>query len=123
METASPIALTSVKRGKSSSPLRQHPCLEFGPVNSHIVLRTRPEYVPTVTTTPFRDQDSRRGRLAQKKDLSPACGCDLYGLPGQRLTLPTGNENPLDQGHRCLGSSCEWGLVNRHLQSCRLGYT
>ncbi|KAI2666770.1 hypothetical protein H4Q32_026464 [Labeo rohita] len=55
-ETASPIALTSVKSRKSSSPLRQHSCLEFGPVNSYVVLRTRPEYVPTVTTTPFRDQ-------------------------------------------------------------------
>ncbi|KAI2646564.1 putative iron export permease protein FetB [Labeo rohita] len=56
METASPIALTSVKSRKSSSPLHQHSCLEFRPVNSHVVLRTWPEYVPMVTTTPFRDQ-------------------------------------------------------------------
>ncbi|KAL0194520.1 hypothetical protein M9458_008092, partial [Cirrhinus mrigala] len=54
--TASLIALTSVKSRKSSSPLHQDSCLEFGPVNSHVVLRTPPEYMPTVTTTPFRDQ-------------------------------------------------------------------
>ncbi|KAI2655638.1 hypothetical protein H4Q32_024231 [Labeo rohita] len=46
-----------LKSGKSSSPLRQHSCLEFGPVNSHAVLRTRPEYMPKVPTTPFRDQE------------------------------------------------------------------
>ncbi|KAI2646479.1 Glucans biosynthesis protein G [Labeo rohita] len=44
------------KSGKPPSPLRQHLCLEFGPVNSHVALGTRPEYVPMVTTTPFRDQ-------------------------------------------------------------------
>ncbi len=31
-------------------------CLEFGPGNSHVVLRPRPGYVPKVPTTPFRDQ-------------------------------------------------------------------
>ncbi|KAL0152427.1 hypothetical protein M9458_052150, partial [Cirrhinus mrigala] len=28
----------------------------FGPVDSHVVLRRRPGYVPKVPTTPFRDQ-------------------------------------------------------------------
>ncbi len=31
-------------------------CLEFGPGNSHVVLRPRPGYVPKVPNTPFRDQ-------------------------------------------------------------------
>ncbi len=31
-------------------------CLVFGPVYSHVVLRSRPGYVPKVPTTPFRDQ-------------------------------------------------------------------
>ncbi len=31
-------------------------CLEFGPGNSHVVLRPRAGYVPKVPTTPFRDQ-------------------------------------------------------------------
>ncbi|KAL0195060.1 hypothetical protein M9458_008632, partial [Cirrhinus mrigala] len=129
---------------------------EFGLVNSHIVLGTRPEYVPMVTTTPFRDQvvtlqaiphqeddpnlillcpvhvpriylershfrrsgqllsvmeDSGRGRLSSNKDLPLACGCDPYGLPGQRLALPTGSENPLDHRHRCLGSSGKWASL------------
>ncbi len=31
-------------------------CLEFGPADSHVVLRPRPGYVPKVPTMPFRDQ-------------------------------------------------------------------
>ncbi len=31
-------------------------CLEFGPGDGHVVLRSRPGYVPKVPTTPFRDQ-------------------------------------------------------------------
>lgn len=31
-------------------------CLDFGPADSHVVLRPRPGYVPKVQTTPFRDQ-------------------------------------------------------------------
>ncbi len=31
-------------------------CLDFGPGNSHVILRPRPGYMPKVPTTPFRDQ-------------------------------------------------------------------
>ncbi|XP_067272674.1 uncharacterized protein [Pseudorasbora parva] len=31
-------------------------CLEFGPANSHLILRPQPGYVPMIPTTPFRDQ-------------------------------------------------------------------
>ncbi len=31
-------------------------CLEFGPADSHVILRPRPGYVPKVPTTPFRVQ-------------------------------------------------------------------
>ncbi|KAI2644807.1 ORF V: Enzymatic polyprotein [Labeo rohita] len=31
-------------------------CLEFGPADSHVVLRPRPGYAPKVPTTPFRDK-------------------------------------------------------------------
>ncbi len=31
-------------------------CLEFGPGDGHLVLRSQPGYVPKVPTTPFRDQ-------------------------------------------------------------------
>ncbi len=57
--------------------------LEFGPADSHVVLRPRPGYVPKVPTTPFGDQvvthpllcsvpaseDSRRERLSPNRDL------------------------------------------------------
>ncbi len=31
-------------------------CLQFGPVDSQMILRPRPGYVPKVPTSPFRDQ-------------------------------------------------------------------
>lgn len=31
-------------------------CLEFGPADSQVTLRSRPSYVPKVPTTPFREQ-------------------------------------------------------------------
>ncbi|KAI2645082.1 ORF V: Enzymatic polyprotein [Labeo rohita] len=50
-------ALASIKRvGDLQAFSVDESCLEFGPANSHIVLRPRPEYVPKVPTTPFRDQ-------------------------------------------------------------------
>ncbi|KAL0153686.1 hypothetical protein M9458_051051, partial [Cirrhinus mrigala] len=168
-KTASPIALTSVKSGKPPSPLQQLLCLEFGPVNSHVALGTRPEYVPMVTTTPFRDQVVTLQAIPYQEDdpnltlLCPVRVPRIYLERSQTLQTfqsalcllwstaegegclqtrishwlvdtirtayrpeacpATGNENPVDQGHRCPGSSCKWGLVNRHLQSCRLGYT
>ncbi len=46
--------------GQAASALQAYSvndsCLEFGPGNSHVVLRPRPGYVPKVPTTPFRDQ-------------------------------------------------------------------
>ncbi|KAL0155308.1 hypothetical protein M9458_049571, partial [Cirrhinus mrigala] len=50
-------ALTSVKRVVDLQALSLNDlCLEFGPADSHVVLRPRPGYVPKVPTTPFRDQ-------------------------------------------------------------------
>ncbi len=50
-------ALASVKRiGDLQAFSVNDSCLEFGPGNSHVVLRPRPGYVPKVPTTPFRDQ-------------------------------------------------------------------
>ncbi len=50
-------ALATVKRvGDLQAFSVNDSCLEFGPGNSHIVLRPRPGYVPKVPTTPFRDQ-------------------------------------------------------------------
>ncbi len=50
-------ALASVKRvGDLQAFSVDDSCLEFGPAESHVVLRPRPGYVPKVPTTPFRDQ-------------------------------------------------------------------
>ncbi len=50
-------ALASVKRvGDLQAFSVDDSCLEFGPADSHVVLRPRPGYVPKVPTTPFMDQ-------------------------------------------------------------------
>ncbi len=50
-------ALATVKRvGDLQAFSVDDSCLEFGPADSHIVLRPRPGYVPKVPTMPFRDQ-------------------------------------------------------------------
>ncbi|KAL0148870.1 hypothetical protein M9458_055879 [Cirrhinus mrigala] len=57
LKTALLTALTSVKRvGDLQALSVNSSCLEFGPADSHVVLRPRPGYVPKVPTTPFRDQ-------------------------------------------------------------------
>ncbi len=57
LKTVLLIALASVKRvGDLQAFSVNDSCLEFGPGDSHIVLRPRPRYVPKVPTTPFRDQ-------------------------------------------------------------------
>ena len=51
------VALASIKRvGDLHAFSVDESCLEFGPDNSHVILRPRPGYVPKVPTTPFRDQ-------------------------------------------------------------------
>ncbi len=50
-------ALATVKRvGDLQAFSVNDSCLEFGPADSHVVLRPRPGYVPKVPTMPFRDQ-------------------------------------------------------------------
>ncbi len=50
-------ALATVKRvGDLQAFSVDDSCLEFGPGDSHVVLRPRPGYVPKVPTMPFRDQ-------------------------------------------------------------------
>ena len=57
MKTALLTALASVKRvGDLQAFSVDEACLEFGPANSHVILRPRPGYVPKVPTTPFKDQ-------------------------------------------------------------------
>ncbi|KAL0149660.1 hypothetical protein M9458_055035, partial [Cirrhinus mrigala] len=57
LKTALLTALASIKRvGDLQAFSVNEACLEFGPTDSHVVLRPRPGYVPKVPTTPFRDQ-------------------------------------------------------------------
>ncbi|XDV31836.1 hypothetical protein PO909_002785 [Leuciscus waleckii] len=57
MKTALLVALASFKRvGNLQAFSVDEAFLEFGPANSHVILRPRPGYVPKVPTTPFRDQ-------------------------------------------------------------------
>ncbi|KAI2659854.1 Tyrosine recombinase slr0733 [Labeo rohita] len=57
LKTALLTALASIKRvGDLQAFSVYEACLEFGPGDSHVILRPRPGYVPKVPTTPFRDQ-------------------------------------------------------------------
>ncbi|KAI2667881.1 ORF V: Enzymatic polyprotein [Labeo rohita] len=57
LKTALLTALASIKRvGDLQAFSVDEACLEFGPGDSHVILRPRPDYVPKVPTTPFRDQ-------------------------------------------------------------------
>ncbi|KAI2652486.1 ATP synthase subunit alpha [Labeo rohita] len=57
LKTALLTALASIKRvGDLQAFSVDEACLEFGPGDSHIILRPRPGYVPKDPTTPFHDQ-------------------------------------------------------------------
>ncbi|KAI2666758.1 Transposon Ty3-G Gag-Pol polyprotein [Labeo rohita] len=57
LKTALLTVLASIKRiGDLQAFSVDEACLEFGPGDSHVILRPRPGYVPKVPTTPFRDQ-------------------------------------------------------------------
>ncbi len=57
MKTLLLTALASIKRvGDLQAFSVDDSCLQFGPADSSATLRPRPDYVPKVPTTPFRDQ-------------------------------------------------------------------
>ncbi|KAL0173832.1 hypothetical protein M9458_029800, partial [Cirrhinus mrigala] len=56
LKTALLAVLASIKRvGDLQAFFVKEACLEFGPANSHVILRPRPGNVPKVPTTPFPD--------------------------------------------------------------------
>ncbi|KAL0168330.1 hypothetical protein M9458_036552, partial [Cirrhinus mrigala] len=68
-KTALLTALTSIKRvGDLQALSVNSSCLEFGPADSHVVLRPWPGYVPKVPTTPFRDQVVTLQALSSQED-------------------------------------------------------
>ncbi|KAI2646378.1 ORF V: Enzymatic polyprotein [Labeo rohita] len=69
LKTALLTVLTLVKRvGDLQALSVNSSCLEFGPANSHVVLRPRPGYVPKVPTTPFRDQVVTLQAISSQED-------------------------------------------------------
>ncbi len=57
LKTSLLISLTSIKRvGDLQAFSVNEWCLEFGPADSHVTLRSWPSYMPKVSTNPFRDQ-------------------------------------------------------------------
>ena len=72
MKTALLTALASVKRvGDLQAFSVDEACLEFGPANSHVILRPRPGYVPKVPTTPFKDQVVNLQALPWRRQTQP----------------------------------------------------
>ncbi len=75
-------ALASVKRvGDLQAFSVDDLSLEFGPADSHVVLRSRPGYVPKVPTTPFRVQVVNLQALPREEaDPAIALLCPVHAL-------------------------------------------
>ncbi|KAI2645877.1 Tyrosine recombinase slr0733 [Labeo rohita] len=85
LKTALLTALASIKRvGDLQAFSVNEACLEFGPADSHVILRPRPGYVPKVPTTPFRDQVANLQALPPEEAdpalalLCPVCALRVY---------------------------------------------
>ncbi len=108
-------ALASVKRvGDLQAFSVDDSCLEFGPADSQVVLRSRPGYVPKVPTTPFKDQVVNLQALPRKEaDPAIALLCALLLLLS---SVPCGE--PCWSSSRTLGSQA-WRSARRQVQhSC-----
>ncbi len=82
LKTALLTALTSIKRvGDLQAFSVSEECFVFGLVYSHVVLRSRPGYVPKVPTTPFRDQVVNLQALpSEEADKALALLCPVRAL-------------------------------------------
>ncbi|KAI2646551.1 ORF V: Enzymatic polyprotein [Labeo rohita] len=86
LKTALLTALASIKRVVGLQAFSvDEACLEFGPGDSHVILRPRPGYLPKVPTTPFRDTPGggKPGLCAAVSSPRPAYIC------GPHSTLQT----------------------------------
>ncbi|KAI2660289.1 ATP synthase subunit alpha [Labeo rohita] len=82
LKTALLTTLASIKRVGDLQPFSvDEACLEFGPGDSHVILRPRPGYVPKVPTTPFRDQVVNLQALPlEEADPASALLCPVHAL-------------------------------------------
>ncbi len=111
-------ALATVKRvGDLQAFSVDDSCLEFGPADSHVVLRPRPGYVPKVPTMPFRDQVVNLQALPREEAdpaialLCPVRALRIYVDRTQSFRTAEGKSclqtktRPLDSGGYSLGLS------------------
>ncbi|KAI2647639.1 Transposon Ty3-G Gag-Pol polyprotein [Labeo rohita] len=81
LKTALLTVLASIKRvGDLQAFSFDEACLEFGPGDSHVILRPRPGYVPKVPTTPFRDQVVNLQALPLEEADQPLRCCVQFAL-------------------------------------------
>ncbi|KAL0150896.1 hypothetical protein M9458_053815, partial [Cirrhinus mrigala] len=84
LKTALLTALASIKSLLLQAFSVNEACLEFGPADSHVILRPRPGYVPKVPTIPFRDQVVNLQALPPEEAdpalalLCPVCALRIY---------------------------------------------
>ncbi|ROL45983.1 hypothetical protein DPX16_15542 [Anabarilius grahami] len=113
MKTLLLVALASIKRvGDLQSFSVDESCLEFGPGDSHVVLRPRPGYVPKVPTTPFRDQVvSLQALPSEEADPALALLCPVRAL---RLYIDrTQSVRTSDQLFVCYGGQQKGKAVSK----------
>ncbi|KAI2649158.1 putative WD repeat-containing protein C18B5.10c [Labeo rohita] len=92
-------ALASIKRvGDLQAFSVNEACLEFGPADSHVILRPRPGYVPKVPTTPFRDQVVNLQALPSE-EADPALALLCPTAPGA-LDTPSSSLSALGDSRR-----------------------
>ncbi len=112
-KTALLTTLTSIKRVRDLQAFSvSEECLVFGPVYSHVVLRPRPGYVPTVPTTPFRDQVVNLQALpSEEADPALALLCPVRAL---RIYVDrTRNFRSSEQLFVCHGGQQKWKAVSK----------
>ncbi len=113
MKTLLLVALASIKRvGDLQAFSVDESCLEFGPGDGHVVLSTRPGYVPKVPTTPFRDQVlSLQALSLEEADPALALLCPVRAL--RLYTDRTQSLRTSDQLFVCYGGQQKGKAVSK----------
>ncbi len=113
MKTLLLVALASIKRvGDLQAFSVDESCLEFGPGDGHVLLSPRPDYVPKVPTTPFRDQVvSLQALPLEEADPALALLCPVRAL--RLYTDRTQSLRTSDQLFVCYGGQQKGKAVSK----------
>ncbi|KAL0199365.1 hypothetical protein M9458_007905, partial [Cirrhinus mrigala] len=113
LKTALLTALASIKRvGDLQAFSVDETGLEFGPGDSHVILRPRPGYVPKVPTTPFRDQVVNLQALPlEEADPASALLCPVRAL--RTYVARTRHFRCTEQLFVCFGGQQKWNAVSK----------